>query len=433
MYKATYISMLWVMMQELIFTMNSLVDIACINGVSDDALVGATFAMTIINLMYNTYTVFAKGARVLVSKYFGAQDENNMQSTLMTATIVCVFLAIVQGTLFLLFGNSLLSLFSLSKAQEEQAYAYMLARLPGFFFFSFSSPICRCAEGRGQIARLVKFRVVNLLNIPFSIILMQFLGVAGVGWGTTLTELAELIVLYTVFKPKFRRPTKRNFKEVLGLGASYLPESMVSPLTNTFLNNLCLTYLSTAQIVLSQLVNKLYDCILNIMYVSTQHVELTVGHEYGAGNREGIIREFKLFRHCYIRLLVLHIPVTMLVGLVYLGIISHVENLGLALILLLVRLLFSIPFYIELPARRMLYIFNVIKPVMWVRFISLVVPKLAFLYLSLRLGAEVFCLPICYMASDLPCMLVNTYLIRKGGYLKAKDGKEMCEVEVSAI
>lgn len=39
--------MSWPMLHETIFTLLSLVDIACINSISDDALIGVTFALTL--------------------------------------------------------------------------------------------------------------------------------------------------------------------------------------------------------------------------------------------------------------------------------------------------------------------------------------------------------------------------------------------------
>lgn len=410
--------MIFMMGQELIFVINSLVDMACISSISDDAIVGATFAMTICGLMYNIYSAFSKAARVLVAKYYGAEDEYNMKATLSATTILDVGVAVILALIMGIWGSKLLGLFSLTDLQHEYAINYIYARLPGFLIFSATSPIARCIEGRSQIARLVKVRSCNLLNGPISILLMQSMGVIGVGLGTSVTEFIELLIMLIIFRPKYSKPTKHNFVEVFNLGCSYLPESLLNPVTNTIMSNLCLIYLGTAEIVIMQLANKLYDNILDIQYASTQYAELSVGHEYGAGNQNGIVSEFKLFRHCYVRLLLLHVPITFIVGFIYLGWIINVENLVLAFVLLGVRIIAEIPYYIELPARRLLYIFNVVKPVVAVKIVSLVVIKLVVLYLALMLGAGSYSLAICYFASNLPCAIINLILIIKGKYLR---------------
>ena len=411
--KQVYGSMLWLMLHETIFTLLSLVDIACINSISDDALIGATFALTLYSLMHSSQNVFAKALRVIASRFFGAKDTDGIRAGLTTATIMTTSVAAFFTIIYLVFGQQFLSVFSLSAEQQYMAHTYMIARLPGYIIFAIMSPILRSLEAQGYIARITKIRFFNMINLPLSLILMQPLGVFGVGLAISIAELIVLIILCIVFKPKYSKPRKEHFCEIAKLGISYLPESLVTPITNTIMSNLCLIYLSTETLVISQLVNKFYDDILNVVYMITQHAEVAIGHEYGANNHDKIIFEFKLFRHCYIRILLIHIPITLVLGYVYLAVISNVSDIRFAMILLGARLLCEVAFYIELPARRILYIFGVIKPIMFMRLVSLTVVKLLVLYLSLICGVGAFCLPICYLLSDLPCAIMNTKLLCK--------------------
>ena len=405
--------MSWPMLHETIFTLLSLVDIACINSLSDDALIGVTFALTLYNLMHNSQNVFAKALRIVSSRFFGAKNINGIRSSLTAATIMTTSVAAFFTIAYLIFGRQFLGIFSLSIEQQHMADVYMIARLPGYIVFAIMSPIIRSLEAQGQIAKITKIRFLNLINLPLSIILMQPLGVFGVGLASSIAELIVLIVLCIVFKPKYARPRKEHFREIAKFGVSYLPESLISPITNTIMSNLCLIYLSTEMLVISQLVNKLYDDILNIVYMTTQHAEIVIGREYGAKNQNGISSEFKIFRHCYIRVLMIHIPVSLIFGYIYLGPISNVSDLPFALILLSARILCEVAFYTELPARRILYIFGIIKPVMFARMFGLIVPKLISLHIALICGAGVFSLPICYFMSDLPCAIVNVTLLCK--------------------
>ena len=412
-HKHVYSNMCWLMVHEAIFTSIGLVDLACINYISPDALIGATFAMVLYNMMFQSHQVFSKALRVVASRLFGAKDEVGIQSGLMCTTIITVSIAVLFTTAYLLFGEQFLTLFSLSPEQRYQCHIYMMSRLPGYIVFAITSPIVRSFEAKGQVAKVTKVRFCNFVNLPFSILLMMPLGVFGVGMGSTLTEVVELIVVYLVFKPKYAKPQKRYFSDVAKFGASYLPESLISPITNTILSNLCLIYLSTSVLVISQLVNKFYDEILSIMYMITQHAEIVIGREYGAGNKDNLLKEFKLFKHCYVWVILIHIPITFVFGYVYLALISNVSDIWFAMVLLAARLLCEVAYYIEQPARRILYIFGVIKPIMIVRLIGLTVVKLSVLYLALICGAGAFCLPLCYLASDLPSAVMNTHLLRK--------------------
>ena len=369
-----------------------------------------------------------RGLRVVCSRLYGAKDYKGIASCLSATVIITLSITVTVTVLYLILGKWVLGLFALTTEQVELANLYMLSRLPGYIIFSVTSPIVRSLEAQGMIAKITKLRSCNVLNIVLSIALLKPLGVFGVGLSTAITELVEFILILAVFKPKFAKPRKMDFAEVAKIGASYYPESLISPITNTVVSNLCLIYLSTEVLVISQLVNKLYDGVLSIMYGTTQHVELTVGREYGAGNAQGIADEFKLFRHCYIRLLLLRIPATILLGWGYFT-ITHVSDMPFALILLSVRVLCEVAYYIELPARRILYIFGVIKPAMLVKMFGLIIPKLIALYISLLCGAGAFSLPICYFFCDLPCMVVSLTILHKKKYLQGEKSGLFAPVE----
>ena len=74
-HKHVYSNMCWLMVHEAIFTSIGLVDLACINYISPDALIGATFAMVLYNMMFQSHQVFSKALRVVASRLFGAKDE----------------------------------------------------------------------------------------------------------------------------------------------------------------------------------------------------------------------------------------------------------------------------------------------------------------------------------------------------------------------
>ena len=207
--------------------------------------------------------------------------------------------------------------------------------------------------------------------------------------------------------------------ELLKLSLSYVPECIFNMLINNFAINMCLTYLDSSIMVISELVNNLYNNIVDVIYMTTQQAEITIGREYGAKNQAGIADEFQKFKHCYTVILLWHIPVTMLLGWIYLGFITPVSDLTFALVLLAVRMLSASVYYVGLPAMRILYIFGVVKPVMLTRLFGLCIMQLLVQWISLELGADAFCIPISYLAADLIWGIVNVYLLKKHKFLKA--------------
>lgn len=417
-YKDTYIAMTWLMLHDLIFVACSLVDISCANMISDDAVIAITVTCSIHSLLFSMHKMFARALRVIASRYYGAKDTISEYGSTTTTVILTVSIAAVAGTITLVFGKPILGLFTMTDAQIDLAYQYLQFRLIGYFVYAFANPLIRGLEAQGKTGEVTKLRAINLINIPLSLLLVHPMGVAGIGLGTSIAEISELILLLIIFKPKLGRPSVKYMPELLKLGLSHAPECIFNVLINNFAINMCLTYLTSSVMVISQLVNSLYDNIVDIIYMTTQQGEVTVGREYGAKNQAGIVEEFRKFKHCYTWILIWHLPLTMVAGWVYLGLVSNVSDLGFALMLLFIRMMSAIIYYIGLPAMRILYIFGVVKPVMLSRLFGLCIIQLVVQYISLECGAGAYCIPISYFAADLLWGITNVWLLKKKGFLR---------------
>ena len=417
-YKNTYASMFWLMLHDLIFVACALVDISCANLLSEDAVIGITVACSIHTLMFSAHNVFARALRVVGSRYYGAGETNREKSLLSTTVILSVSIAFIIALVMYIFGRNILSLFALTEPQLDLAFSYLQFRMIGYVIYAFANPIIRSVETHGKNGEVTRVRLINLINVPLSIILAKVMGITGIGLGTTITELSELLLVLIVFRPVFGRPKLSELPEIAKLGLSYMPECLCSPLINSFATNMCLIYLNTSTIVISQLVNSFYDQIVEVIHMTTQQAEITIGREYGAKNQAGIATEFKKFRHCYIYIVLWHFPITMLVGWLYLGMISPVSNLGFALLLLVMRVLSAIVYYVGMPAMRILYVFDVIRPVMITRLIGLCVLQLLTQWIALKCGVGAFCIPISYFSSDVLWGITNIWLLRKYGFLR---------------
>lgn len=417
-YRSTYIAMFWLMLHDLIFVVCSLVDISCANMISGDAVIAVSVACSVHSLMFSLHKIFARSLRVIASRLYGAKDDAGERSVTSLSLIFSVAVAIVVGTVVLVFGTNILGWFSMTDTQIDLAYSYLQYRTVGYFIYAFANPLIRQQEARGKTGAVTRLRLINLINVPVSLLLAPIMGVAGIGLGTTIAETSEFILLLIVFKPKLGKPDMKYAPELLKLSLSYVPECIFNMLINNFAINMCLTYLDSSIMVISELVNNLYNNIVDVIYMTTQQAEITIGREYGAKNQAGIADEFQKFKHCYMVILLWHIPVTMLLGWIYLGFITPVSDLTFALVLLAVRMLSASVYYVGLPAMRILYIFGVVRPVMLTRLFGLCIMQLLVQWISLELGADTFCIPISYFAADFIWGIMNVWLIRKHKFLK---------------
>lgn len=412
-YQPTYKAMGWLIIQELIFSLCALVDITCANFVSDDAVIAVTIATTVGNFALNLRGVYSSALRVTTSRYFGANDKEAAGGVLAAITMLSVAMTIIIAIILLAFGRDLFNLFALTPQQVELAYDYIKTRVIGYLIFSVTNPMCRYLEAKGEVSKLTIIRAVNLLNIPFSLILMQFWGVAGIGLASSLTEAVELPVVYFVFRPYYAKPQKKGFKDTVVLGLTYLPESLFNSSLNAISANLCIKYLSVASTVIVQLVKEFHENFINLVYASTRHVDIAVGQAYGTGDTAQVVEAFDNFRHCYFYIWTAYAVIALTAGAVYFNFIVDVESPLLAMMLLSAIILAGVCWAIAEPLSRVCGVYNVIKPVVAVRVICLLLFQIPAQFVALKLGADVFCIPICYVAADFLWFVVTYKLSRK--------------------
>lgn len=401
------------MAQETIFVFLSLADVVCVRTLGDNATIAVTFATTIYALMFNLQLVFTTSLRVIQARYYGANDLKGVASALTSATIISEGIAITVSIAYLIGGKSLLSLFALTPEQLEIAHSYLLARLSGYCIYALVNGIPRTIEASGQIGKLTKVRLCNLINVPLNLVFIPILGAAGAAVATNITEFTELILMMIIFKPKFGRPEKHKFKEVLRYGLVQLPMRFVSPFTNTLISNAYLQYLTPIHLVVLNVVDSLYYQLQCIMASPAMWIETEMGQAYGSGDMSLFQSKCTQFKHCYARLIVCHIPVTIIFGYVYLSFIAPVGDIWLAMELLISRIAIALPFYIANASQRMLTILGVLRPPMIARMVGLIITKMAAAYIALSLGADVFTLPICYFAGDIPFIITVLWCLKK--------------------
>ena len=420
MYKTAYKNMLLLMFQESIFAFLSLVDVTCTGALGNDCLLGVTYATTVLNLITNLHNVFTVSLRVIQARYIGANDEEGVKSALTACSLISSSIAAVVSIICLFFSRQILGLSALSPGQLEAASQYLVYRLPGYFLTSIYKGVFRTAEARGLMSILVKVRLINLVNIPLNLIFMHVLGVKGIALSTDITEILEFMLVLFIFKPKWGKPHKEQIIEVCRYGLAGLPQRFVSPLTRLFVQNAYLSWLSPAHSALMCLVDKFYSNICCIISGAAKYVEPLLGQPYGSGDRATVGAAYYTYKHCFSRILLLHIPIALGAGWIYLGCVLP-SDAGLAVLLLATRIAVAMPYFMGLSLENVLRVYGVLKPVAVARVLGLTVFKLLALYGGLYLGMDVFVLSFYSLMGDLPCVFTTVYLIRKREYLSFPD------------
>ena len=108
------------------------------------AAVGSTSSL--INLLVNLFIGVSVGANVLVARFYGAKDEENIQQTIHTAVLTALVGGIVLIFLGVLIAKPMLTLMGTPDNVLDQAALYMriyFCGMPAFMLYNFGAAILR--------------------------------------------------------------------------------------------------------------------------------------------------------------------------------------------------------------------------------------------------------------------------------------------------
>jgi len=168
------------------------------NFVGDTALAAVGSTGALINLLINVFIGFSVGTNVLVARYYGAQQEREVQETIHTA----IAMALVCGVFLIGVGffasKPLLSLMGTPDAVLEQAALYMrvyFLGMPVNLLYNFGSAILRAVgDTRRPLYYLFGSGVVNVF-LNLALILFCGMGVEGVAIATIVSQAIAAVLV----------------------------------------------------------------------------------------------------------------------------------------------------------------------------------------------------------------------------------------------
>lgn len=173
-------------------------------GIGLDAIGGLSIAMPLI-LIFNAIVLsIAVGSVVLISKWIGANDKQNVKKIVNTVIVYSFIIGIVASLIFIFLAPQITSLFT--NNIKLQNYASTFLRTIGFFlvFSVIKTSWSRLfiAEGRAKISSIPSLVsvIVNII-LGYYFIFITKSGIAGIALATGISEVcASCVSLSMMFK-----------------------------------------------------------------------------------------------------------------------------------------------------------------------------------------------------------------------------------------
>ena len=218
---------------QLLFNAADVIVVGQFSGSTSLAAVGSTGALT--NLLTNIFLGLSIGANVLVARYYGARQENDVRETIQTSMLI----AIVGGLLLVVVGLAvtypLLELMATPEDVIGKAATYMriiFVGCPFMLVYNFGSAILRAVgDTKRPLYYLTAAGILNIILNLFFVIVCH-LDVAGVALATIISQcLSMVLVVRCLMKEegalKFHPKEMRFHKEkLLGIVRIGLPAGL---------------------------------------------------------------------------------------------------------------------------------------------------------------------------------------------------------------
>lgn len=226
----------------------STVDAIIVGNFAGKGAIAAIEAVSpIIRLPVNFFTGLATGATIIISKYYGQKDYENVHSVSHTAIAFAVIFGLFLSITFVALAPALVELIKVPDDIKADSIAYLRIYFGGLIFsmiYNVGAGIFR-AVGNSKTP-LYFLIIVNIFNIVFDILLVIVfpLGVVGAVVATVISQFASAVfVLYGLIKTdlpckidiKLIKINKQHLMHIAKLGVPMGVQSTIYPISNTII------------------------------------------------------------------------------------------------------------------------------------------------------------------------------------------------------
>ena len=198
--------------------------------VGKTALAAVTSTETLINSIIGMFSGISAGATVVIARYFGAKDEENISHAVHTVATITLVMGILMTAVGVGLSPALLRLLKTPDDVFPEAKAYLriyFCGMMGLVFYNMGSGVLRAVGD--SVRPLIALGITSFVNIVLDLLFVAVLdmGVAGAAYATILAIYASafyLLFLLTRSKSSYRLDFRRLSynraiaRNVLGIG-----------------------------------------------------------------------------------------------------------------------------------------------------------------------------------------------------------------------
>lgn len=190
--------LLGLIFQQLYNTVDSLV---VGNFIGKEALAAVGSTNSIINTLIGIFMGFSMGANVIVSQYYGAHDDKEVQDAVQSSIVMSFVFSIIITVVGIISVPTMLRLMDTPADVFQNAETYLTIYFmgsAGLIFYNTGSGILRAVgDSKRPLYFLVFSAIVNtVLDLLFVIVFDM--GVAGVAWATVIAQVLSAILVLIV-------------------------------------------------------------------------------------------------------------------------------------------------------------------------------------------------------------------------------------------
>lgn len=181
---------------QLLFNAADIVVVGRFSGSHALAAVGSTSSL--INLLINLFIGVSIGSNVLVGRYYGANDYDNIEKSVHTSILTAAIGGIAMIFVGICLARPLLELMGTPENVIDLSVIYMriyFLGMPAFMIYNFGAAILRAVgDTKRPLYFLFVSGVVNVLFNLFFVIVLQ-MGVAGVALATIISQVISAVLI----------------------------------------------------------------------------------------------------------------------------------------------------------------------------------------------------------------------------------------------
>lgn len=201
-----------IVMQSSLTYIVGFVDNIMVGQIGTEAMSGVAISNQLHFVFYTCLVGIVAGGSIFGSQFYGNNDINGLKETFKFRLFSCVLLAVVAITVFLVFGEQLISMFLHSEQNEVSIEAallygrkYLAIMLLGLIPFALTQVYASTMKDMGEtvipmfasMAAIISNTILNYFLI-FGNFCFPELGVEGAATATVISRFLEFFIIYIV-------------------------------------------------------------------------------------------------------------------------------------------------------------------------------------------------------------------------------------------